>query len=59
MYWYHPHPHGLTAAQTYRGLYGVIQVEDDDERALRKVLDLAPGTTEIYTSLFVGSVRCV
>jgi len=47
MYWYHPHPHGRTAAQTYRGLYGVILVEDDDERALRKALDVAPGTTEI------------
>jgi len=47
MYWYHPHPHGRTAAQTYRGLFGVILVEDDDERALRKALDLAPGTTEI------------
>jgi blue copper oxidase len=47
MYWYHPHPHGLTAAQTYRGLFGVILVEDDDERALRAVLDLALGITEI------------
>ena len=47
MYWYHPHPHGLTAAQTYRGLFGVILVEDDDERALRKTLDLKPGITEI------------
>jgi blue copper oxidase len=47
MYWYHPHPHGLTAAQTYRGLYGLILIEDDDERALRTALDLTPGTTEI------------
>jgi len=47
MYWYHPHPHGRTAAQTYRGLYGVILVEDDDERALRASLDLLPGATEI------------
>ena len=35
LYWYHPHPHGRTAAQTYRGLYGLLIVEDDDERALR------------------------
>src|SRR5262249_2257146 len=24
LYWYHPHPHGLTAGQTYRGLFGMI-----------------------------------
>jgi blue copper oxidase len=47
MYWYHPHPHGLTASQTYRGLYGAILVEDDDERALRAALDLVPGRTEV------------
>lgn len=47
MYWYHPHPHGRTAPQTYGGLYGLVMVEDDDERALRKALDLTPGTTEI------------
>jgi len=47
MYWYHPHPHGLTAAQTYGGLYGAVMVEDDDERALRAALDLVPGRAEI------------
>ncbi len=47
MYWYHPHPHGRTAPQTYGGLYGVLMVEDDEERALRAALDLSPGTTEI------------
>jgi len=47
LYWYHPHPHGATAGQVYRGLFGLIEVEDDDERALRRALDLAPGTTEI------------
>lgn len=47
MYWYHPHPHGRTAAQTYGGLFGVLMVEDDDERALRSALDLAVGITEI------------
>jgi len=47
MYWYHPHPHGLTASQTYRGLFGAILVEDDDERALRAVLDLVPGRTDV------------
>ena len=47
LYWYHPHPHGATARQVYRGLFGLIEVEDDDERALRRALDLAPGVTEI------------
>ncbi|HEX7273678.1 MAG TPA: multicopper oxidase family protein [Casimicrobiaceae bacterium] len=47
LYWYHPHPHGATGEQTYRGLFGLIEVEDADERALRRALDLRPGRTEI------------
>jgi blue copper oxidase len=47
LYWYHPHPHGMTAAQAYRGLFGMIEVEDDDERRLRGALELTPGKTEI------------
>ena len=47
LYWYHPHPHGTTAAQTYRGLFGLIAVEDDDEVKPRAVLSLIPGDTEI------------
>jgi blue copper oxidase len=47
LYWYHPHPHGMTAAQAYRGLFGMIEVEDDDERRLRAALALVPGKTEI------------
>jgi suppressor of ftsI/bilirubin oxidase len=47
LYWYHPHPHGLTAGQVYRGMFGLIEVEDDDERALRAALDLVPGSSEI------------
>ena len=47
LYWYHPHPHGLTAGQAYRGMFGMIEVEDDDERALRAALDLVPGKSEI------------
>ncbi len=46
-YWYHPHPHGATARQTYRGLFGILEIEDDDERALRRALDLTPGSTEL------------
>ena len=51
LYWYHPHPHGATARQTYQGLFGAIEVEDDDERALRLKLDLIPGRTEIPLTL--------
>ncbi len=47
LYWYHPHPHGRTAEQTYRGLFGLIEVEDDEERRLRAALDLIPGKNEI------------
>jgi suppressor of ftsI/bilirubin oxidase len=47
LYWYHPHPHGLTAGQAYRGLFGLIEIEDPDEAALRAALDLTPGRSEI------------
>ena len=47
LYWYHPHPHGQTALQLYGGLYGAIEVEDDDDATLRKALDLVPGRSEI------------
>ncbi|MEP6996736.1 MAG: multicopper oxidase domain-containing protein [Betaproteobacteria bacterium] len=47
LYWYHPHPHGLTAGQVYGGMFGLIEVEDEDERALRAALDLDPGRSEI------------
>ncbi|MDN0073406.1 multicopper oxidase family protein [Crenobacter sp. SG2303] len=30
-YWYHPHPHGHTAEQVFRGLAGVFVVEADDD----------------------------
>jgi FtsP/CotA-like multicopper oxidase with cupredoxin domain len=33
-YWYHPHPHGRTAVQTYRGMAGFFIVEDPEEAAL-------------------------
>lgn len=33
-YWYHPHPHERTAAQTYRGMAGLVIVEDEEEQAL-------------------------
>ena len=46
LYWYHPHPHGLTAGQAYRGLFGLIEVSDEDEDRLRSALDLVPGRSE-------------
>ena len=46
-YWYHPHPHGGTARQTYSGLAGFFLVEDDDERRLGEALDLKLGKTDI------------
>jgi FtsP/CotA-like multicopper oxidase with cupredoxin domain len=33
-YWFHPHPHGLTGGQVYRGLAGLFIVGDDEEAAL-------------------------
>lgn len=34
MYWYHPHPHGTTAKQAYKGLAGLFFVSDPEEQAL-------------------------
>jgi blue copper oxidase len=47
MYWYHPHAHGYIPQQAYHGLASLLFVEDDEEAALRKDLDLALGETEI------------
>ena len=33
-YWYHPHPHGLTAKQLFMGLAGMFIVNDPEEAAL-------------------------
>jgi suppressor of ftsI/bilirubin oxidase len=46
-YWYHPHAHGRTAAQIHQGLAGLFLVEDDEEQALRKALDLTTGVTDV------------
>ena len=51
LYWYHPHPHGSTGRQTYDGLFGLIDVDDDDHAALRRALDLVPGKTELMLVL--------
>ncbi len=47
MYFYHPHAHGYIPGQVYHGLAGVLFIEDDEESALRRSLDLALGETEI------------
>jgi blue copper oxidase len=46
-YWYHPHPHGGTARQTYAGLAGFFLIEDEDEQSLNEALDLRLGETDI------------
>lgn len=33
-YWYHPHPHRITGEQVYRGLAGLLIIEDEEEKAL-------------------------
>lgn len=33
-YWYHPHPHGLTAKQVFMGLAGMFIVNDEEEAGL-------------------------
>ena len=34
MYWYHPHPHGRTGPEVYRGMAGLFIVSDEEEQAL-------------------------
>ena len=33
-YWYHPHPHGKTGPQVYRGLAGLFIVSDEEEKSI-------------------------
>jgi blue copper oxidase len=46
-YWYHPHPHGGTARQTYAGLAGFYLIEDEEQQRLAEELDLRLGETDI------------
>lgn len=46
-YWYHPHTHKLTPKQAYLGLASFFIVEDDEELALQKALDLKLGVSDI------------
>ena len=43
LYWFHPHPHGLTGEQVYAGLAGLLVVTDEDDAALDAALELGPG----------------
>jgi len=45
--WYHPHPHALTAGQVYRGLASFLIVEDEEDDALARALDLKLGITDL------------
>ncbi|MCX8999842.1 multicopper oxidase domain-containing protein [Rhizobiaceae bacterium BDR2-2] len=42
--WYHPHPHGTTAAQAWYGLAGFFVIEDEEEAAL----GLPSGDQELF-----------
>jgi FtsP/CotA-like multicopper oxidase with cupredoxin domain len=47
LYWYHAHPHFHTGEQVHQGLAGLLLVEDDQELALRRRLDLPWGVRDI------------
>jgi suppressor of ftsI/bilirubin oxidase len=51
LYWYHPHPHGLTAGQAHRGLFGVLLVDDGEDRALGATLRAERGRTDLVLAL--------
>ncbi len=51
MYWYHPHPHGITGGQLHRGLFGVLLVDDDEDRALGTALATTRGDTDLVLVL--------
>ena len=38
-YWFHPHPHGGTGEQVYRGLAGALIVSDEEEQAVGSPAD--------------------
>jgi FtsP/CotA-like multicopper oxidase with cupredoxin domain len=54
LYWFHPHPHGLTAEQVYAGLAGLLVVTDDEDQALDAALALAPANR---LALAIADVR--
>lgn len=46
-YWYHPHPHKLTARQAYQGLASFYIIEDEDNTRLSQALDLKFGESDL------------
>lgn len=46
-YWYHPHPHGTTAGQTFSGMCGLLIVRDAHERALAAAHGLELGVNDL------------
>ncbi len=51
LYWYHPHPHGVTAGQLHRGLYGALLVDDPEDRALGTALATVRGESDLVLVL--------
>lgn len=51
--WYHPHPHGATAAQAWQGLAGLFIVEDAEEDRL----DLPKGESELLLVLRDAQIK--
>jgi FtsP/CotA-like multicopper oxidase with cupredoxin domain len=45
--WFHPHPHGATGEQVYRGLAGVFILSDEISRTLRAQKQLPEGAFDI------------
>ena len=33
--WYHPHPHGNTGRQAYKGLAGLLLIDDENSKTRR------------------------
>ena len=46
-YWYHTHSHKRTAEQAYKGLASFFLVDDDEQRAFSRSLDLRFGDTDL------------
>uniref|UniRef100_UPI003217AF22 multicopper oxidase family protein n=1 Tax=uncultured Arthrobacter sp. TaxID=114050 RepID=UPI003217AF22 len=48
VYWYHPHHHGMVAAQIFAGLFGAIIVEDPEpiESSVERVLVISDTTLD-------------
>lgn len=46
-FWYHPHPHGLTAKQAHQGLAGFFIVRDAEEESLARQLGVILGQSDL------------